>query len=99
MLPITKVHVELVPREYSGANGRLLANAFIVIRDCFMVRKIKIIDGVKGLFVSFPSVRGMDGTFIDLVHPLTRECRTHLEEIIFKAYYEEVERVKEHESQ
>ena len=98
MFQITKVKVSLVPKVYAGGNGRLLASATLILDDCFAVHKVKIIAGDHGLFVSFPSIKCHDGTFTNVAHPLTKECRTYVEEMVFQAYHEEVERI-DHESQ
>ena len=99
MFNVTSVRVSLVPKAYAGGNGRLLAGVVVVLDDCFAVHGIKIIAGDHGLFVSFPSIKCRDGVFNNIAHPLTKECRNHMEEVIFKAYREECERIKSHESQ
>lgn len=70
----------------SRENGRLKAYATIVFEDSFIVRDLKVIEGIKGLFVSMPSRRRKDGTFRDIVHPLNSEMRISIEDLIIKEY-------------
>jgi stage V sporulation protein G len=48
-MEITNVRIHL------GGQGKVKASASIVIDDCFVVRGLKVIDGVKGHFVGMPS--------------------------------------------
>lgn len=63
-------------------NGRLKAYATIVFDNSFIVRDLKVIEGIKGFFVSMPSRRRKDGTFRDIVHPLNAQTRRIIEEMI-----------------
>jgi stage V sporulation protein G len=86
-MTVTEVKVYL-----AKDGGRLKAYATIVFDNDFIVRDLKIIEGDKGLFVSMPSRRRVDGTFRDIVHPLNARMR----EMIEKAIISEYEKVKEH---
>lgn len=70
----------------SQENGRLKAYATIVFENSFIIRDLKVIEGVKGLFVSMPSRRRKDGTFRDIVHPLNADMRKNIEECIVIEY-------------
>jgi stage V sporulation protein G len=67
-------------------NGKLKAYATIVFDNCFIVRDLKIIEGLKGLFVSMPSRRRKDGSFRDIVHPLNAETRKMIEDAVISEY-------------
>ena len=75
--------VKVFPTE---KNDKLKAYATIVFENSFIVRDLKIIEGLKGLFVSMPSRRRKDGTFRDIVHPLNSDTRKLIEESIIKEY-------------
>ncbi len=60
--------------------------ASIVIDDCFLVRDIRIIEGNEKLFLAMPSRKTATGGFVDLAHPLNRECREMIENAIFEVY-------------
>ena len=65
---------------------KLKAFVTIVIDGCFVIRDIKIIDGINGLFVAMPSKRRKDGQFKDIVHPVNKEARSFIEKLIFDEY-------------
>jgi stage V sporulation protein G len=65
---------------------KLKAYATIVFDNAFIIRDLKIIEGLKGLFVSMPSRKRKDGTFRDVVHPLNPEMRRKIEDFVVDAY-------------
>lgn len=76
---------------YEG-KGHILANMNITIDDCLAVNGIKVIDGAKGRFISFPqtSYKDKDGTaqYRDIVFPCTKEAREALNKVLMKKYEE-----------
>lgn len=81
---ITEVRVFPVNEE------KLRAYVTITLDDCFIVRDLKVINGNTGYFVAMPSKKRKDGSFRDIAHPLTSECREKMEAIILDAYREEM---------
>jgi stage V sporulation protein G len=79
-MKITKVKVTKFEDE------RVKALASITIDDCFIVKDIRIIQGNDRLFVSMPSKKTGDGSFMDICHPLNNECRQMIEEAILSEY-------------
>ncbi len=79
-MDITDIKVHPVNEE------KLKAYVTIVIEDCFVVRDIKVIAGTAGLFVAMPSKRRKDGQFKDITHPLNKETREKIEQMIFDEY-------------
>ena len=69
---------------------RLKAYVSITIDGCFVVRDLKIIEGVGGLFVAMPSKKRKDGQFKDIAHPLNQETRDLIERMVFEAYENEI---------
>lgn len=65
---------------------KLKAYVTIVLNDCFVVRDLKVIQGVDGLFVAMPSKRRKDGTFKDIAHPVNQATRVRMEKEILDAY-------------
>lgn len=65
---------------------KLKAYATIVFDNAFIIRDLKVIEGIKGLFVSMPSRKRKDGTFRDVVHPLNPETRSMIEERVVQEY-------------
>lgn len=69
---------------------RLRALVTVVFDDCFVVRNIKVIEGRdRKLFVAMPSRRLPDKSYVDIAHPITKEFREYLEEVILDAYAQE----------
>ena len=83
-MKITEVKVFPVHEE------RLKAYISITLDSCFVVRDLKIIQGLSGLFVAMPSKKRKDGQFRDIAHPLNQETRAMIEDAIFEAYEKEL---------
>ncbi|MCK4233200.1 septation regulator SpoVG [candidate division WOR-3 bacterium] len=69
---------------------KLKAFANITLDDCFVIRGLKIIEGVNGFFISMPSRKGKDGTYRDIAHPINNETREKIENIILEEYKSEL---------
>ncbi len=83
-MKITEIRVSL------RDDNKLKAFASITLDDCFVIRGLKIIEGAKGVFVAMPSRKRPDGTYQDVAHPINNETRDWMEELIVKAYEEEL---------
>jgi len=83
-LKITEVRIQ-------PQNERALkAFVSITFNDCFVVRGLKIIEGMDGRFVAMPARRRKDDTFQDVAHPVTKEFRAYMESVVLRAYTEAV---------
>ncbi len=74
---------------------RLKAYVTITIEASFVVRDLKIIQGPGGLFVAMPSKKRKDGQFRDIAHPLNKETREMIEDLVFIAYESELKSMGE----
>jgi stage V sporulation protein G len=84
-MEITEVRVNLQNEEV------LKAFVSITLDNEFVIRGLKVIESSDGhRFVAMPARRKRDGTFQDIAHPINREVREYLEEIVFAAYDEEL---------
>jgi stage V sporulation protein G len=83
-MEITEVRIFPVDDE------KLKAFVSIILDECFVISDIKIIHGLKGLFVSMPSKKRKDGTFRDIAHPLNSDTRRSMETHILECYRGEV---------
>lgn len=81
---ITEVRVSLINE------SKLRAFVSITFDDCFVVRGIKIIQGLHGLFVSMPSRKNSRGTFQDIAHPINEEMRLKMDRIVLDAFNQEL---------
>jgi stage V sporulation protein G len=85
-MEITEVKV------YPVFEEKVKAYVSITFDSCFIVRDIKVINGVNGLFVAMPSKKRKDGTFKDMAHPLNNETRRMIENNVLNEYEEELSR-------
>ena len=74
---------------------RLKAYVSITFENCFVVRDLKVIQGPGGLFVAMPSKKRKDGQFRDIAHPLNQETREMIEDVVFKAYEDQLKSMGE----
>lgn len=82
-------HVQVFPVENRPSGSHLVAKAEIVLNDQFIVRGLRIIEGVNGLFVGYPVDPNLDGeTFRSTCNPVTRALREHIEETVLEKYQE-----------
>ena len=72
-------------------DGRLRAVVSITLNNEIAIHDIKVIEGPERLFVAMPSRREENGTFRDVVHPITADARQQLENIVLEAYQQELE--------
>jgi stage V sporulation protein G len=79
-MEITEVRVNLQEEEV------LKAFVSITLDDEFVVRGLKVIQGMDGRFVAMPARKKRDGTFQDIAHPINRETREYMESVILTAY-------------
>ncbi len=70
------------------SDNRLRALVSITVDNDLAVHDIKIIEGPSRLFVAMPSRKDESGTFRDIVHPITPDARSIIEEAILNAYNE-----------
>jgi stage V sporulation protein G len=83
-LTITEVRIQ-------PQNARALkAFASITFNDAFVVRGLKVIEGLDGRFVAMPARKRKDDTFQDVAHPVTKEFRAYMESVVLRAYMEAV---------
>ena len=80
-MTITSVNVRKVDSE-----NRMRGIASVVLDECFAIHGIRIIEGDGGLFTAMPSRKTNDGTYHDIAHPITTECRKQFEDAIIEEY-------------
>ncbi len=75
-------------------DGKLRGIVSITIDGTLAVHDIKVIQGEERLFAAMPSRRDDSGVFRDIVHPISAQCRSELEEAILSAYHTELNRTE-----
>ena len=81
--------VEVLRLHRLSGESNLKAFADVSFAGVFIVKGIKVVEGKNGLFVSMPSEKGKDGKWYNTAHPLTKEFRESLNEVVLEAYEEE----------
>jgi stage V sporulation protein G len=76
-------------------SGRMKAVVSVTFDHQIVVHDIKVIDGPERLFLAMPSRKAADGTFRDIVHPISAEARTMLETAILDKYRAEMAEASE----
>lgn len=66
--------------------SKLRGYASITIDDSFVVNDIAVIEGEKGLFLSFPSRKKKNGERVNSAFPCTSDAREKITEEILKVY-------------
>lgn len=82
-------NMKLINKEDSNC----MAHCSVIIEDAIAINDIWVMDGKKGVFVSFPQRPYMDGEetkYTNIVAPITKEAREELTLAILKAYDEAV---------
>ena len=87
-MEITEIRITLRDDE------KLRGFASITLDNCFVVRGLKIIEGVQGMFVAMPNRRRRDGSFQDIAHPINMKTREWMESLIITAFKEELARAE-----
>lgn len=73
------------------ADDKLKAYASVCIDDSFLIKGIKVVDGIHGRFVAMPSRKTRNGEFKDVCFPITKEIRDEVEKAVLEAYSKKVE--------
>lgn len=63
----------------------------VTIDDMLALHDIRVVQGENRLFVAMPSRRDENGTYRDIVHPISMEARRMLEDQILEAYHRYLE--------
>lgn len=69
-------------------DDKLKAFVSVTFDDAFAVRGMKIIEGVKGMFLAMPSRKTGEDVYVDVAFPINRETRAWLEGHVLRAYRE-----------
>ncbi len=85
-MQITDVRVKL-----SSGDKKMKATVSVTFDNAFVVRDIKVIEGLEKLFVAMPSRKLPDGEFKDIAHPINSETRAMIEEAVLEKYSQELE--------
>ncbi len=85
-MKISDVKIRLIKKDET----KLKAVASIVIEDSIALHDIKIIENDNGMFIAMPAKKTENGTYRDIVHPINKDTRDMLTNIILDAYNQAV---------
>ena len=68
-----------------GAWGKVKAYFDVMTEEGFTIKGFKVIDGINGLFVSNPSIKGKDDEYRDTVF-IAQETREELSQLALQTY-------------
>ncbi len=69
------------------ADGKMKAVASVTLDGEFVIHDVKVVEGLKGLFVAMPSRKTPDGEFRDVAHPITPEARQRIQKAVLDVFH------------
>ena len=63
-----------------------------MLNDQLMLRGLRVMDGVNGLFVAYPLVNPSKDDLRTQFCPMTRALREHIENCVLEKYHYEIEK-------
>jgi len=92
-LPVEITRVRIYPFDTSTSGGKVKAMAEIEIGHGLLIKGLKVVEGKNGgIFVGYPSRRGRDGVYREIVSPIDRETETAIRQAVIEAYRDSVEK-------
>ena len=83
-----------IDRMNSGSWGKIKAFFDLITEDGFTLKGFKLVEGISGLFVGFPSQKGSDDEYHDTVWA-DKAVREQVTELAIKRYEEATEQEQE----
>lgn len=80
-MKVTNVNVKKIDNQEN-----LKAFATIILDDSLAIHNLKLIKGNNGLFIAFPSYKGTNEKYYDIVHPIVGDLRKEIEKEIINQY-------------
>jgi len=77
---VTSVRVTPVEKD------RLLAVASVTLCDCFVLRAMRLVDGHSRKYLAMPIRQSKTGEIFEVFHPINKETRDALENLILEEY-------------
>lgn len=69
------------------SDGKMKAVASVTLDGEFVIHDVKVVEGLKGLFVAMPSRKTPDGEFRDVAHPITTEARERIQKAVLEVFH------------
>jgi stage V sporulation protein G len=86
-LMINISQVRIYPFDTGSLGGHTRAYADIIIDSCLLLKGLRVVEGAGGgLFVAFPTQRGRNGRYYDLVVPIDAATREYIRTTVIDAF-------------
>lgn len=82
-----KSAIKITCRPYGG-NSKTKAFIELCLDETLIIKGMTLVEGSKGLFLSFPSTKGKDGKYYNSIYSMDKEFTGQLEEACIKKYNE-----------
>ncbi len=69
-----------------ATDGKMKAVASVTLDVEFVIHDVKVVEGLKGLFVAMPSRKTPDGEFRDVAHPITQQARERIQKAVLEVF-------------
>lgn len=77
--------IKIAKRANIDENSHVVADVTVVLGDCLLLRGLKIMRAVNGLYVNYPTDPRRD--FFVYITPITRELHDHIEYAVLERYH------------
>lgn len=77
--------IKIYPLKKKG-DSKVKAFASVTLDKTVCITGIRIIEGSKGAFISFPQQKGSDEEYHDIVFPVTKEAREVFQKKVIEAF-------------
>lgn len=82
-----KSSIKITCRPYDG-NSKTKAFIELCLDDTLVIKDMTLVEGAKGLFLSFPSSKGKDGKYYNLIYSMDKDFTGQLQDACIKKYNE-----------
>lgn len=82
-----KSSIKITCRPYDS-NSKTKAFIELCLDETLIIKGMTLVEGSKGLFLSFPSTKGKDGKYYNSIYSMDKEFTGQLEEACIKKYNE-----------
>lgn len=82
------MNVKITVRKYESANSNTKAFVELKLDEVLVVKGLSLVEGKKGLFLSYPASKGKDGKYYNSIYSLDKNWGKQLEETCIKKYNE-----------
>lgn len=78
--------VKITVRKYESSNSKTKAFVELKLDEVLIVKGLYLVEGKKGLFLSYPASKGKDGNYYNSIYSVDKDWGKQLEEACIKKY-------------